>query len=131
MAPASSSRVGRGPGGQDHGQRGPGHARQRAQPQPGGGHDGAGRPGRHDGRGLAPADQLAGDRDAGPRPAPAGQRALVHAERVLGGDDPDQVDGTVAGQQRAQQAGAAGQGDARAWCSRTAVTAPATISSGA
>ena len=40
------------------------------------------------------------------------QRTLLHADRLLGGHHPDQVGGIVAGQQRAQQARAAGQGDA-------------------
>ena len=110
--PGVEQQRGRGPGGQHHGQRGPGRARQRAQPQPGGGHDGAGRPGRHDGRGLAAVHELARDGDAGPRPAPAAQRTLLHADRLLGGHHRDQVGGIVAGQQRAQQARAAGQGDA-------------------
>ena len=82
-----------GQGRQHGGQRRAYAARERPQPQPGGGDHPAGRSGRHDRGGLTAPDQLAGDRHAGPGAAPDGQRTVVHAEHVLGRGDGDLVRG--------------------------------------
>ena len=100
---------GRGPGGQHDRERGPEDPGQRPQPEPGGRNDAAGRPGRHHGAGLAPADQLAGHGDARPGAAPARQRALIHRDGVLGRHDRDVGQGSVLGQQGPQLPGPAGQ----------------------
>jgi hypothetical protein len=103
-----------GPGRQHHGQPRPRHVGQRPQPQPGGGDHAGGRAGRdHRGRVAAP-DQLAGHGHARPRAPQAGQRALVHAQVVLGGHDGQLVGpGAPArlGQRLAQARGRPGQQD--------------------
>ena len=76
-------------------------------------------------------DQLAGHGHAGPGAAPAGQRALIHGDRVVGRDQPEQPGrALVLGQQRLQLGGPPGQ-DHRARCSAAAAAAaPATTSAG-
>ena len=66
-----------------------GHARQRTQAHLRGRDDGARRAGRHDRAGQASPDKLARYGDAGPRPSPAREGALVHRDGVLGGLDVD------------------------------------------
>ena len=96
-------------GGQHDGEPGPQHAGQRAQPQPGRGHDAAGGAGRHHGRRVAAPDQLARHRHAGARAPQAGQRALVHAQVVLGRDDLDLVHGPQPAEHLAQPRRGTGQ----------------------
>ncbi len=99
------------PGGQHHGQPRAVDVGQRPQPQPRGGHHPAGRAGRdHRGR-LAAPDQLAGHGHAGPRPAQAGQCALVHGQVVLGGHDGQLACRVQLGQRLPQPRGRPGQQD--------------------
>jgi hypothetical protein len=100
-----------GAGGQHHGQPGPFHAGQRPQPQPRGGHDAAGGPGRHHRGRVAPPDQLARHRHARPRAAQAGQGPLVHGQVVLGRHDLDLVERAHPGEHLAQLCRRSGQQD--------------------
>jgi len=100
-----------GASGQHHGQPGPFHAGQRPQPQPRGGHDAAGGPGRHHRGRVAPPDQLARHRHARPRAAQAGQSPLVHGQVVLGRHDLDLVEGVHSGEHLAQLHLGSGQQD--------------------
>ena len=96
-------------GRQHHGEPGPQHAGQRPQPQPRRGHDPAGGPrGYHGGRVAAP-DQLARHRNARPRAAQAGQRALVHRQVVFGRHDLDLIDGADPAEDLAQPRRGSGQ----------------------
>ncbi len=98
-------------GRQHDGEPGPQHAGQRPQPQPRGGHDAAGGPGRHHGGGVAAPDQLARHRHARPRAAQAGQRAFVHPQVVLGRHDLDLVDGAQPAEHLAEPGRRSGQQD--------------------
>ncbi len=98
-------------GGQHHGEPGAQHAGQRPQPQPRGRHDAAGGPGRHHRGRVAAPDQLARHRDARPRAAQAGQRALVHRQVVFGRHDLDLVDGAQPAEHLAQPRRGPGQQD--------------------
>ncbi|GAA3115042.1 hypothetical protein GCM10020001_037940 [Nonomuraea salmonea] len=106
--------MGGGQGGERDGDGRPEHALLALEPQAAGGDDAGRRPGGDHRGGVAAAHEVAGDRDAGPGAAQAGQRALVHGQRLLGPDDRDLLGGVVVGERLVQHAGRADEHDGQA-----------------